>query len=263
MVGLGGAASPTYISVFRGLQAHFLRHGIELDWVLYSDYDALVEAFVRREIDLAWNAPLAYVKIKRRLQDPCRVVAMRDVDINFTTHFITHASTGITAVEDLKGKRVALGSRGSMQAGLLPYYFLQQLGLDPAHDLVVCSFYDERQGDSHSDERDVVERVARREYDAGAVSRRTIETLQGERTPAPGNFRVIWSSPGYSHCCFTAHRDMDPALVGKITHAFVAIDEEDAAGKAVLEGEACKAFVPGITTGWETLEKAAEQAGIL
>ena len=45
MVRLGGAASPTYISVFRGLQAHFLRYGIELDWVLYSDYDALVEAF--------------------------------------------------------------------------------------------------------------------------------------------------------------------------------------------------------------------------
>jgi len=42
-------------------------YGIELDWVLYSDYDALVEAFVKREIDLAWNAPLAYVKIKRRL----------------------------------------------------------------------------------------------------------------------------------------------------------------------------------------------------
>jgi len=43
MVRLGGAASPNYISIFRGLQAHFLRHGIELDWVLYSDYDALVE----------------------------------------------------------------------------------------------------------------------------------------------------------------------------------------------------------------------------
>jgi len=67
MVRLGGAASPTYISVFRGLKAHFRRCGIELDWVLYADYDALVEAFVKREIDLAWNAPLAYVKIKRRL----------------------------------------------------------------------------------------------------------------------------------------------------------------------------------------------------
>jgi len=145
MVRLGGAASPTYVSIFRGLQAHFLRHGIELDWVIYSDYDALVEAFARREIDLAWNAPLAYVKTKRRLRGACQVVAMRDVDVNFTTHFITHANSVITTVRDLKGKRVALGSRGSMQAGLLPYYFLQQLGLDPAHDLA-CSFYDERQG---------------------------------------------------------------------------------------------------------------------
>jgi phosphonate transport system substrate-binding protein len=263
MVRLGGAASPTYISVFRGLQAHFRRHGIELDWVLYADYDALVEAFVKREIDLAWNAPLAYVKIKRRLQDPCQVVAMRDVDVNFTTHFITHASSAITTVQDLKGKRVALGSRGSMQAGLLPYYFLQQLGLDSAHDLAVCSFYEERQGSADRDERDVVERVGRQEYDAGAVSRRTIEVLRAEGTVAPDGLRIIWSSPGYSHCCFTAHSDMDPVLAQKITQAFVTIDGQDPAGKAVLEGEACNAFVPGITTGWETLEKAAEQASIL
>ena len=150
-----------------------------------------------------------------------------------------------------------------MQAGLLPYYFLQQLGLDPARDLAVCSFYDERQGDAHFDERDVVERVGRHEYDAGAVSGRTIEALQAEGTLAPEGFRIIWSSPGYSHCCFTAHSDMDPALVEKITQTFAAIDAQDPAGKAVLEGEGCNAFVPGITTGWETLEKAAEQARIL
>ena len=150
-----------------------------------------------------------------------------------------------------------------MQAGLLPYYFLQQLGLDPARDLAVCSFYDERQGDAHLDERDVVERVSRHEYDAGAVSGRTIEALQAEGTLAPEGLRVIWSSPGYSHCCFTAHSDMDPALLEKITQTFVAIDAQDPAGKAVLEGEGCNAFVPGITTGWETLEKAAEQANIL
>ena len=263
MVRLGGAASPTYISVFRGLQTHFRRYGIDLDWVLYADYDALVEAFVKGEIDLAWNGPLAYVKIKRRLNDPCQVVAMRDVDVNFTTHFITPATSGITTVQDLKGKRVALGSRGSMQAGLLPYYFLQQLGLNPTHDLAVCSFYDERQSSARSDERDVVERVCQKEYDAGAVSQRTLEVLGAEGTLVPDSLRIVWSSPGYSHCCFTAQSDMDPALAQQITQAFVALDAQEPAGKAVLDGEACQAFVPGITTGWETLEKAAEQAGIV
>ena len=56
---------------------------------------------------------------------------------------------------------------------------------------------------------------------------------------------------------------MVPVLVQQITRAFVAIDARDPVGKAVLEGEACKAFVPGIATGWEILEKAAEQANIL
>jgi len=129
--------------------------------------------------------------------------------------------------------------------------------------LAVCSFYDERQSNTHFDERDVVERVRRHEYDAGAVSRRTVEALRTEGTLAPDSLRIILSSPGYSHCCFTAQSDMDPALVQKITQAFVTIDAQDPAGKAILEGEACKAFVPGITTGWETLEKAAEQLSIL
>lgn len=263
MLRLGGAASPAYINVFRGLQAHFKRHGIELDWVLYADYDALVKAFVRREIDLSWNSPLAYVKIQHHLNDPCQVVAMRDVDVDFTTQFITHPASGITTVQDLKGKRLALGSRSSMQAGLLAVYFLQQLGFDPARDCAACTYYDERPSGARSDERDVVERVLRREYDAGAVSQRTLDTLRAEGTLTSESLNLVWSSPGYGHCCFTAHSDMDPAVVQQLTQAFVTITDQDTAGKAVLEGEACSAFVPGTPTGWETLAKAAEQAGLL
>jgi hypothetical protein len=37
------------------------------------------------EVDLAWNGPLAYVKIRRALAEPCRVVAMRDIDVGYTT----------------------------------------------------------------------------------------------------------------------------------------------------------------------------------
>ena len=55
MLRIGGTASPGHITVFRGLKTHFQQQGIALDWVLYSDYDALVEAFATREIDLAWT----------------------------------------------------------------------------------------------------------------------------------------------------------------------------------------------------------------
>jgi hypothetical protein len=56
---------------------------------------------------------------------------------------------------------------------------------------------------------------------------------------------------------------MDPALARQITQAFTSIDLRDPVGKVVLDGERCKAFVPGITDGWDILEKAAEQEGLL
>ena len=62
MLRLGGVASNTYLVGFPAIKEHFQRQGIDLDWVLYSNWDALVDAFVRREVDLAWNGPLAYVK---------------------------------------------------------------------------------------------------------------------------------------------------------------------------------------------------------
>src|SRR5712691_10220843 len=131
MLRLGGVASRTYLVAFPAIKQHFQQHGLELDWVLYSSWDALVEAFVRREVDVAWNGPLAYLKIKRRLDDPCQVVAMRDIDVNLMTHFITQPHSAIRTVADLQGTRFAFGARGSVEAGLLAYHFFQQGGMSP------------------------------------------------------------------------------------------------------------------------------------
>src|SRR5262245_29368557 len=87
MLRLGGVASQTYLVAFPAIKQHFQQQGLALDWVLYSSWDALVEAFVRREVDVAWNGPLAYLKITRRLADPCQVMAMRDIDVNLKRSF--------------------------------------------------------------------------------------------------------------------------------------------------------------------------------
>ena len=261
MLKLGGVASTSHMTVFEGIKSYFQRRGIDLDWVLYSDYDPMVDAFVSREMDLAWNGPLSYVKIKRRLSEPCNVVAMRDVDVNYITQFITRPDSDIATVEDLMGRRFAFGSRGSVQAGLLAHYFLKQGGINPARDLAAYSFHEDRLPSSQSDERDVIERVREGEYDAGAVGRPALERLKG--TLEYDGIRVLWSSPGYSHCCFTGQGDMDSALSQKITETFLSMEYSDPLGKAVLDGEGCKAFVPGITQGWETIEVAAEEEGLI
>jgi len=262
MVRLGGVAFASYIPIFEGIRNHFLRHDIDLDWILYRDWDALVDGFVNGEVDLAWNGPLAYVKIKHRLTTPCQIVAMRDTDVDFATQFITHPNSDITTVEDLKDRTFAFASRGSVHASLLAHYFLKESGIDPGRDLQVSSFFEERKADAKvSDELDVIQRVANREFDAGSVCKRTIEELK-EKGTLP-EVRIFWSSPGYSHCCFSAQSHLDPDLSRRITDAFVTISDQNADGKAVLDGEHCSYFVPGMTEGWEFLEDAAVKEGLI
>ena len=263
MVRLGGTATVSHMEVFQGLEKLFRQQGIDLDWVLYSGYDEMVDAFVKGEIDLAWNGPLSYVKIKRQVADACRVIAMRDVDINFTTHFITRTDSGIITVEDLKDRKFAFGSRSSVQAGLLAYSFLKDSGIEPRKDLAASSFYDDRESATKSDERDVVERVSSGEFDAGAVSQKVMEAMAEDGSLDRDGVRIFWSSPGYSHCCFTSQSDLDPKLAADIKAAFLSVTDEDPVGKAVLEGEDCDHFVPGADIGWELIEKAAEAEGLI
>ena len=263
MVTLGGVASVSHMEVFQGLETLFRRQGIDLDWVLYSDYDTMVDAFVKGDIDLAWNGPLGYVKIKRQMADACRVIAMRDVDINFTTHFITRTGSGIETIEDLKDRRFAFGRKASEQAGLLPYYFLKQSGLDPRRDLAEASFYEDRKSQTKSDERDVVAQVSKGDFDAGAVSQQVMETMAADGSLPRDDIRIFWSSPSYSHCCFTSQRDMDPTLAAEIESAFLSVTADDPVGKAVLDGEACDHFVSGIDTGWDLIEQAAVSEGLI
>ena len=262
MVRLGGSASASHLAAFQGIETHFKQRGIDIEWVLYSDDYSVVDAFVAGEIDLAWNGPLNYVRIKRRIANPCKVIAMRDVDFGFVTHFITQPSSAIITVEDLLEKRFAFGSRGSVEAGLLAHYFLKEAGINPTRDLEACTFFEDRPAGSKSDQRDVVDRVRSGEYDAGAVSVHTLKTL-AERTPeSEEKVRIFWSSPSYSHCCFTAQSDMEPALYKQLEEAFESVGGNDPIGKAILDAEGCDSLLRGISEGWEIVEKAAVAEGL-
>ncbi len=263
MLRLGATASASHIAAFEGIQKYCEGRGIDIDWVLYSGYDALVDAFVTKEIDIAWNGPLSYVKIRRRLEDPCQVVLMRDVDVDFTTQFITRVDSDITTVEDLIGRHFAFGSRGSVELGVLAYHFLKESGIDPQSDLDSFSFHEDRKSASLSDAQDVIERIQSGEYDAGAVSAAALGSLVERGTVTEDSVRVFWSSLGYSHCCFTGQSDTDAELAKQFSDALISIDSRDPLGKSILEAEGCAAFVPGITDGWDMLEEVAENEGLV
>ncbi len=263
MIRLGATASPAHLELCKALETIFRRNGIEYDWLLYSGYDAMVEAFARGEINLAWNGPLSHVKMRRAISDGAPVLAMRDVDVGFTTRFITRADSGIDTVEDLPGTRFAFAGRDSVEAGLLPVYFLKGMGIGPSHSLKSADFCDQRPRLHSDDQADVALQVLNKSYDAGAISARAMESLADKYGIDTTPLRIFWTSPGYSHCCFTAWPEMDAGEAAKVTDALASVDDSDEAGRATLKTEACDRLIPGIQEGWELVEAAALAEGLI
>jgi len=76
-----------------------------------------------------------------------------------------------TSIWDLRGKRLAFGSRDSGQAAILPEYFLAINGIDVQKDVRLTRFDLDvgKHGDTGTSEVAVLETVTKGEADAGAV----------------------------------------------------------------------------------------------
>jgi len=259
------AYAPKVFTIWEGIRAYLHDRGLRTEYVLYSSYPALVDALVAGHIDIAWNTPLAYLQAKERLGGQCLVLGMRDSDVGFTSVFIGRTDAPIHSLSDLKGKRFALGSRDSSHAAILPVHFLREAGLDPEKDLKVVRFETDigKHGDTGTSEQDVVRAVTKGSADAGAIGKATWDAFVANGSIDPRTLRICWTSPGYSHCNFTARVELPAALAERFTKAIQVMDYNDPKWKHIMDLEGLTRWIPGSTAGYDKLEREARRLNLL
>lgn len=132
------AYDPKVVTIWEGFQAYFAKHHLDTDFVLYSNYDAQVEANLKGEIDIAWNSPLAWVKSQLLTAGRCRALAMRNSDRDLTTKVIVRKQSPFANLADLRQKTVAVGASDSPQATLIPLNLITEAGVIPG-EIARCS----------------------------------------------------------------------------------------------------------------------------
>jgi phosphonate transport system substrate-binding protein len=259
------AYAPKVVTIWEGIREYLCDQGLQTEYVLYSSYPALVDALVAGHIDIAWNTPLAYLQARERLGGQCLVLGMRDSDVNFTTVFITRTDSSIQALNDLKGKRFALASRDSSHAAILPVHFLREGGLNPEKDLKLVRFDSDigKHGDTGTSEQNLARAVGEGSVDAGAIGKATWDALVAGGEIDERRLRIFWTSPGYSHCNFTAPVGLAPSLAERFTKAIQAMDYSDPRWKQVMELEGLTRWMPGSTAGYAELECEARRLEML
>jgi phosphonate transport system substrate-binding protein len=264
---LGAVAyDPKVVTIWEGFKAWFAGHGLALDYVLYSNYERLVDAHLAGHVDVAWNSPLAWVRARRlagaRGVD-VRAVAMRDTDCDLCSVVVVQAGSEIRAVAGLAGKAVGVGAVDSPQATLLPLSHLRAEGLTPGVDFQVRSFdvLLSKHGDHIGGERDAALALVRGDVDAACLIEGNHALFTADGTLPAGATRVLTRTPAYDHCNFTVTDAAPAALVERFRELLLGMSYDDPEVRSLLGLEGLRAWRPGRVHGYARLEAAVDQAG--
>ena len=187
------AYDPKVVTIWEGFKEYLAKHAVEIDYVLYSTYDAQVDANLSGDVDVAWNSPLAWVKSQIVSRGACRAIAMRDSDRDLTTKIIVRANSTLATLADLKGKTLAVGALDSPQATLIPLGMVAESGVDPRRDCRVLhhNVMVGKHGDHVGGERDAAKALASGAADAACVLDANYAVFINEGTLDPGTTRVL------------------------------------------------------------------------
>ena len=110
---------------------------------------------------------------------------MRDIDAQFATLIVTRRGETFGEVTELAGKRLALGSRDSGHAAILPLHYLAEQGLDAGSECDLVRFDTDlgKHGDTGDSELRVIQAVADGSADAGALGEPTLAAFRADGCP--------------------------------------------------------------------------------
>jgi len=255
------AYDPKVVTIWEGFLPYFEMRGAPIDYVLYSTYDAQVDALLAGEIDVAWNSPLAWVKSQIITHGNCRAIAMRDSDRDLTTKILVRKDSNILSLPDLTGKSIAVGASDSPQATLIPLLLVAEAGAIPGQDCNVLyhNVMVGKHGDHVGGERDAARALAAGKADAACVLDANYTVFINEGTLDPGTTRVLATTPPFDHCNFTVQAGLPEQRFGPFVEALLGMSFDDPAVRTLMELEGLKRWLLARTSGYAQLETAVER----
>ena len=266
------AYDPKVVGIWEGMRRYFHEEAhLPVEVVLFQSYEAQVAALLALpgdplpRIDIGWNTNLAYIQADAWSDKRCRPVAMRDSDVGWMTKIVAVTGGPVAKLADLRNRTLALGSRDSGHAAILPVYFLEREGLVEGKDYRTLRFNSDlgKHGDTGTSESDVVRAILDGRADAGAIGSPFWNAVRTERLVPEGALTEIWTSQPYNHCMFTARSDLDPVLEQQFAKALFAMSFDNPAHRPVLEAEGLRQWIAPQLEAYAELRRASAQQGFL
>ncbi|RLC70628.1 MAG: phosphate/phosphite/phosphonate ABC transporter substrate-binding protein [Chloroflexi bacterium] len=193
-----------------------------------TSYSAVIEAMCTGKAHMGTLATFAYILANEKCGVDCALVSVRYGSPYYRGQIIAGADTGITKLEDLKGKTMCWVDAASTSGYIIPRVMLKAAGVDPDTDLAQQTEVGSHDG--------VALAVYKGDCDAGATYIDVRDRVENEYPDIKEKTVVIAESPEIPNDGLQFIKDFPPDMREKIVKAFLEIMETDegveAMGKA-------------------------------
>lgn len=229
------------------------RVGLPCELVIPGDYAGLVKMFDEGDIAMAYIGGLTFVQAEA--QAGAVPLVMRDSDLEFRSAFLVRADNPAQSLADIKGARLAFGSRLSTSGHLMPRHFMERNGMHPED-----WFSEVRYSGSHDT---TGYWVRDGEADVGVANAAIIDAMFADGRLNHRDVRVLLRTPPFADNVWAVRPDLPDELRIRIRDAFLALSPIDPRQAALLHGLGAGAFLPALTTDFIQLRQTAAELSML
>ncbi|GAA4974301.1 phosphate/phosphite/phosphonate ABC transporter substrate-binding protein [Pseudonocardia tropica] len=183
-----------------------------------EDYSAEVIAMRNDRLELGIFGPLGYVFAAERAgAEPVASFGTATGELStYTAGIWVPAGSDITAVEQLRGRTLALGAVGSTSGDALPRQALLDAGLAPGDVRV----------DYAGGHPEALLALTNGKVDAAEINTQQLASATASGIIDPARFRQVWTSKPIPNDPVTVRGNLDPAFKAAVTDALLNLDAQ-------------------------------------
>lgn len=224
--------------------------GIKVEGFTATNYVGVVEGLGSGQVDFGFIPPFAYVLANKESNAQVILTSLnKDLEAKYRSQFIVSKDSGITSIEDVKGKTVAFADPSSTSGYLFPGAHLMKNGIDLEKDIqyVYSGGHDKS-----------LQLLLNGDVDVAATFVDVRDRYESEFPDAKEKTEILDYTDYIPNISVTVRGNMDEELRGKIQSALLTISESEEGKKLLTELFNMYGFAQATDADYDIIRDTAE-----
>ena len=245
----------TLQAMFAPLTEYLTREtGEKVTLVVPKNFQDIQDAVQAGKVDIGFVNPLIYVQVKHAVDiEPLALSSEVKSGTRLRGIIIVRKDTGVTRLQDLKGKKFMFVDQDSPAGHIFQKLLLSRAGFDVDKDVIMLPFAHNHEG--------VVTAVFNRTADAGGVREEQLDKMKGSLDVS--QLQIVGYTDYFPNWPFFATPKLNKGTADKIRAALLKLKPNDPKNETILGPARLTGFIPVSDREYEDLRAAARLVGAL